>query len=237
MKRSGKVGRPSALSPKQWDQVERLFRAGIISVAEIARQFGVRESNIRHYAHKHGWPKRDLTNQVRQLTKTKIVENLSKVFKDGEDRLKQLSDENIIEEAARTQVEVIRQHQDNCSKGHKLTMRLLGELDTTTAYMGELQQLISSSVAPNRQEALRRAISLQTRAQVMKDLAAAARTWVSLERQAFSIADDKDDKDKDRKLDDMTADQLRQEILRDAKQIGLDLAEEDLEPQGVVSRH
>jgi hypothetical protein len=67
---------------------------------------------------------------------------------------------------------------------------------------------------------------LPQRATVMRDLATAARLWVTLERQAFSIADDREKDNKDRaKLDEMTAEQLRAEIKEDAKKIGLDLTE------------
>ena len=228
----GKPGRPTNIN---WDKVERLFRAGVLSTVEIARQVGVDEAVIRMYAKRHGW-KKDLTQEVRQLTRVKLVENLSQVFNNGEPPPADQKDEDIVEEAARTQVQVVRSHQYNSQYGHALTMRMLDELDMTTAYKGELQELISSTIAPKRQEAFRRAMSLQARAGIMKDLAAAARVWVTMERQAFNIVDDRDEK-KDANIEQMSTDELRQEILKDAKQIGLDLTEEDLRAQGVLSKH
>ena len=230
------MGRP-ADKKVDWQKIERLYRAGLLPIAEISRECKTGEANIRRVAKKNGW-KRDLTQEVRNLTRTKMVENLSRVFQDGEERLKAMGDEQIVEEASRTQVEVVRQHQASLKQGHSLTLRMLDELDTATSRRGELEGMITSTVAPQRQEALRRALSLGARATVMKDLANAAKTWVSLERQAFNIIDDRDDKDKDRKLDDMTAEQLRSEILKDAKQIGLDLSDtidEDL-AQGVSGK-
>lgn len=210
------------------NRVERLYRAGLLSVCEIARECAIPEANVRYHAKRKGW-KRDLTDQMRSAARTKMVENLAKgrVLDDSKkitDSLKLATDDEIIEEAARTQVHVVREHQKSLGQGHSLTMRMLNELDATTTHRGELEDMIKSTIAPRRQGALINAVSLAARATVMRDLAIAAKTWIGMERQAFSIADDreKDSADK-RKLDEMTAEQLRKEILDDAKKIGLDL--------------
>lgn len=213
-----------------WNRIERLYRAGLLSILEIARECNVPESNIRYHAKQKGW-KRDLTDEMRARTRTKMVENLATVFDSGEaiDQLKKASDEELIEQAARTQVQVVREHQKTLGHGHSLTMRMLNELDATTTHRGELEDMIKSTIAPRRQGALLNALSLSGRATIMRDLATAARLWVTLERQAFSIADDRDKENKQQeKLDQMTAEQLRKEILDDAKKLGLQLTSEDL---------
>lgn len=208
-----------------WNRIERLYRAGILSLREIARECNMSEATLRYHAKKNGW-KRDLTDEVRKTTRTKMVENLAKVFDDGKgviDHLKNITDEQIIEEASRTQVEVVRQHQRTLGSGHSLAMRMLNELDVTTTHRGEMEEMIKSTIAPRRQGAALAAISLPQRAAVMRDLATAVRLWVTLERQAFNIADDRDKgtNDEQRKLDEMTADQLRQEIMADAQKLGI----------------
>ncbi len=168
-----------------------------------------------------------MTDAMRSRTRTKMVENLAKVFDSGEsalDKLQHVTDEELIEQASRTQVQVVREHQKTLGSGHSLTMRMLNELDATTTHRGELEDMIKSTIAPRRQGALLNAISLGQRATVMRDLATAARLWVTLERQAFSIADDRDKDNKEqRKLDEMTSEQLRQEIITDAQKLGLPL--------------
>lgn len=220
-----------------WNRIEALYRAGLLSVVEIAKETNTPEANIRYHAKKLGW-KRDLTDEMRRRTRTKMVENLAKgKVIDGEDVidiLNRATDEEIIEQAARTQVQVVREHQKTLGHGHSLTMRMLNELDATTTQRGELTDLITSTVAPQRQRALLSAVSLGTRATVMRDLATAARTWVLLERQAFNIADDREKDVKDRKIDEMTAEQLRAEIQSDAKKMGLDLKPEDYTKSNVV---
>jgi len=212
-----------------WAKIERQYRAGMLTIAEIARENGnIPESNIRYHAKTKGW-KRDLTDEMRSRTRTKMVENLAKIYPGGEKeiagKIKVIEDEEIIEQASRTQVNVVREHQKTVGQGHSLTMRMLDELDATTTHRGQLEDMIKSDVAPIRQRAMINAVSLNSRAVVMRDLANAARVWVQLERQAFNIADDRTvDKDQ-RKLEEMTAEQLRKEILEDANKMGLDLSE------------
>lgn len=207
-----------------WKKIERLYRAGLLSIREIAREMNITEGDIRYHAKKHGW-KRDLTQEARQAYRTKTVQNLAKVFDSGDlkNQLDSITDEEIIEEAARTQIEVVRQHQKTLGAGHSLTMRLLNELDTVTSHTDELERAIVDTTAPNRRAGLQRAISLGARATTLRDLAAAARLWVTLERQAFNIVDDRDKGEDQKKLDEMTAEELRAEIKDDAKKLGLDL--------------
>lgn len=212
-----------------WKKVEEQYRAGLLSLEEMAREHGIVSGTIRYRAKLKGW-KRDLTQEMRQRTRTLMVENLAKIS-DGQglsDHVESVNDDRIIEQAAKTQIEVVRGHQQTLGRGHQLTFRMLDELETTTAHAGELQNLITSTVAPIRQEALRRAVSLSSRADILQKLATAARSWIALERQAFNIADDRGKDEDQKKVDDMTAEELRQDILNTAKKIGLDMTEEDL---------
>lgn len=217
-----------------WDKVERLYRAGLLSNHEIARECNTVEGNIRAKAKKEGW-KRDLTSEMRASTRNKLIEELAKIS-DSPDKLNQFkttTDEEIIELAARTQVEVVRQHQSTLGSGHSLTMRMLSELDAATTNKGELEELIKSTIAPSRQRAIQAAISLSARATTLRNLASSAREWITMERQAFNIAEDRGDNKEQRKLDEMTAEQLRAEIIDDAKKMGLDLSSEDIGSKAV----
>lgn len=212
-----------------WKKAERLYRQGLLSNPEIAREIGAKsEGSVRAMANKKGW-KRDLTQDVRHAARIKFVENLAAQSpKALLDNLTSTEDENLIEQAARTQVQVVRDHQTAIKQGHQLTLRMLHELDDVTAFKGELQNLITSTVAPQRQEALRRAVSLSARVATMRDLSTAAATWVKLERQAFNIVDETKNPQADKVDDNMTADQLRAEILKEARQLGIEFSGENL---------
>jgi uncharacterized protein YjcR len=208
-------------------RIERLYRAGLLSVLEISRECGVPESSVRFWAKEKGW-KRDLTADVRQKARAKLVENLAKLGV-GDKLVRDnqvVTDEEIIEEAARTQVEVVRQHQRSLGAGHDLTMRMLSELEATTTHHGELEDMIKSDIAPRRQGAMLRAVSLSQRATILKDLAFAAKTWIVGERQAFGIADDRGEDKNGKDINQLTSQELREEIAKQQKLLGL--ADSDL---------
>jgi hypothetical protein len=46
-----------------WSEVEPLYRANVLSVAEIARQFGITSTAIFKHANQHKW-KRDLATML-----------------------------------------------------------------------------------------------------------------------------------------------------------------------------
>lgn len=57
-----------------WEAIEREYRAGQLSVREIARSYGVTDTAIRKRAKQEGWT-RDLTEKVRQAAKEAVVRN------------------------------------------------------------------------------------------------------------------------------------------------------------------
>jgi hypothetical protein len=210
-----------------WVRIEKLYRAGMLSIREIGRECGTTASNIAYHAKKNGWT-RDLTQEVRKRTRSKLLENMAQIHDatDTINQIKQASDDEIIEQASRTQVQVIREHQRTLGSGHGLVMRMLHELDATTTHRGEMEDMIRSEIQGRRQGAMMSAISLAGRATVLRDLAIAAKTWVSLERQAFNIQDDRGEASKEEiELSKKTADELKQEIIKDANKLGIDLVE------------
>jgi hypothetical protein len=65
-------------------------------------------------------------------------------------------------------------------RGRDLALRLLDELDATTAHLGEIEQAIVDETAGDtdgrRRQAMLRAVDLQRRAMILKDIATASRT-------------------------------------------------------------
>lgn len=55
-----------------WEAIERAYRAGSLSVRAIAERHNISDTAIRSKAEKNGWA-RDLTDQVRQAAKSKLV--------------------------------------------------------------------------------------------------------------------------------------------------------------------
>lgn len=184
-------------SKTDWEAVEREYRAGQLSIREIARQHGVTDTGIRKKAHSEGW-QRDLADRVRKSA-TEMLAQLDGAGSQegsqgsshlGSQRLREADAQTVLT-AAQTRVEIVRQHRGIIGSGRDLTLRLVDELSTTTAHVGELEELIEqatqSDKTPQRRTAMLKAVSLPTRAGTIKDLSAAAKNWIALERQAFGL--------------------------------------------------
>ncbi len=205
-----------------WVSIENDYKAGIMTVSAIARDAGISATAIHLHAKKKGW-KRTLVNKVRKKTTEAVLRSLSEQeimthTVDSEMQSATLDEEQIIDLAVRTQVEVIRDHRKAAGHGRALTYRMLDELDAATSNLGQLQEeILASTDDDKRRAALAKAISLPSRAAVMRDLATAAAKWVGVERQAFGISDEH--RGDSQMVQD--ADQLRAEILAEIDALGL----------------
>ncbi len=208
-----------------WVKVEKLYRAGVLPVTHIAKQCGLAEGTIRKRAKKHEW-ERDLTARVRARTAEKLTYALAEPYENAkpprarEDRT-DADDEETVEQAALTQVAVVREHSVSIRRGIEITSRLMHELDVSTTRNDELTALLDDEKDEKRRFAAERAVSLPGRAAVMRDLAQAARVWINLERQAFRISDDRS-KEQPSAVNEMSEDELRASILEDLKVLGID---------------
>ena len=72
---------------------------------------------------------------------------------------------------------------DALAAAKDLTLRLVGELAAVTTRLGDIERLIGEEDNVLRRRALGQAVSLGARAEVLKTLATAARTWAELERR------------------------------------------------------
>ena len=203
-----------------WTKIESDYRAGILSVREIAREANLSEGAVRKRAKANGW-ERDLTEQVRAKTRQKLVESLANTHDSTQ---ASACAEETTERAALTQVAVVRDHQVSVHEGYSITRRLLDELNATTSHQGEMETLITAIYDDGRQKtAAMRAVSLPGRAAVMRDLAQAAKVWVAMERQAFGIWDDSKTPPppKPQAIENLTAAELRQSIIDDIERLGI----------------
>jgi hypothetical protein len=167
-----------------WEAIEREYRAGQLSVREIARTSGVTETAIRKHAKADGWT-RALTEKVRKAIREKLVR--SDCSRSGSQSPR---DAEIIDMAAARGVEVVRQHRATLSRAHRIVADLLEELQSESDYKGEIEEAILVQTADDktsgRRNAMLKAISLPTRAGTALALGQALRALVPLEGQAFA---------------------------------------------------
>lgn len=145
--------------PIDWAEIERDYRTSSMSVREIARWYGITETAIRKRAKKDGWarPEKPESSQAEEREPEPAKVYVGTV----------LTADNTSPEAI-------------VGRGRNLVMRLMDELDATTTREGELDAMIVSATdtgdAAQQREALRLAVSLKQRADVLKALATAAKT-------------------------------------------------------------
>jgi transposase-like protein len=168
-------------APKtDWERIEAEYRTGKLSVSEIGRQYGVSHTAINKRAKKEGWV-RDLSEKVRKLVSARLVsEGVS---------ASTLSE--TVEKAAERDIQIVRQHRADIGEQRRLVGDLVSELRESTSFRLEIEEAIEEETAsdksPRRRDQMLRAVGLASRVGVMKDLAAATKTLIELERQAFNI--------------------------------------------------
>ena len=163
-----------------WEAIEREYRAGQLSNAEIARQHGVTAAAITMRAKRNGWVK-DLTNQVRERIRADLVN----------DGVKGVNAQEAIDMAARRGVEVVRSHRRDIASGRRLVNLLMGQLLDAANHREEIEEEILEETAgdrnPKRRISMLQAISLPRHAGALKDLSQALKNLIPLERQAFNL--------------------------------------------------
>ena len=179
-----------------WESIEREYRAGALSVREIAKRNGVTHGGIRKRAGKEGWT-RDLSAKVRAAVSTALVSATVSTETSGD---KARTERKIVEDAASAVVALVREHRKDLSRGRGLVDKLLAQLDTAADARDVIEALIDEETAfapddsqatKQRKEAQRRAmlaaVSLPAHAGVLKDLATVLKSLIPLERQAFNM--------------------------------------------------
>ncbi|MDR3487080.1 MAG: hypothetical protein P4M05_19510 [Bradyrhizobium sp.] len=167
-----------------WEEIEREYRAGQLSVRAIAAQHGLTEGAIRKRAKADGWA-RPLADKVRAAVKEKLVRA------EGTQTERARTDAETIEVAAARGVELVRQHRASLNRANTIVAKLLDELESATDKRDEITDEIEAATEgdrnPNRRNAMLRAVSLPSRAQTVRELSQAMKNLIPLERQAFNL--------------------------------------------------
>ncbi|MEQ1977391.1 hypothetical protein [Xenorhabdus sp. SGI240] len=112
------------MAKPDWEAIESAYRAGSLSIREIASKHGVSDTAIRKRASSNGW-QRDLADKVKKVTRTKLVrsEVRSEVRKAGS-QSEVRTDEEIIEQAASEAAEVVLGHRVDLARWRGIANKL-----------------------------------------------------------------------------------------------------------------
>jgi hypothetical protein len=160
-----------------WVAIEVAYRAGTLSIREIARQHGVSDTAIRKHAKAAAWTK-DLSARVRIQVRESLVREGSRHCELAGIKP---SDAAIVDEAAAIGVAVVRSHRGDIAAVRKAAAGLISELGLRGP---PAEWQLSGAEGPML-------LKINDRSRVLSDLAAIMARLIPLERQAFGLDEDR----------------------------------------------
>ena len=176
-----------------WERVEQLFRAGVLSLREIAAACpGSNHVAIARRAKKHGWVQ-DLSAKIKAKANDLVTRQGVTADVTAE---RAVADRAVIEVNAQAIANIRMAHRGDISRSRRLTNKLLDELEALTDEQGTIKELIAqlkdgdhdNGEAMSDMLALANKMgALPSRTKTMKELAETLKTLVALERQAYDL--------------------------------------------------
>lgn len=149
-----------------WPMIRVAYESGAISDRALAREHGLSDTAIRKRAKAEKWQKAsrpDLMHRGNPSQRAAAEASANSPPREVRQPSPAMTPDQIID------------------RGRGLAVRLLDELETTTAYVGELEEMILTETEDDRdgrrRHAMQKAIDLPSRAAVLKNLALAAKTF------------------------------------------------------------
>ena len=183
--------------PVDWERIEADYRAGILSLREIASPYQVTEGAIRKRAKRDSW-ERDLAAKIQARAET-LVRNaeVRKAVRDSS----VLTERVIIEANAERIAQVRGEHRAIGNRVGTLGLTLLSELEGQTASIDDLQNLGELLRAPDDagmdrlNDLYRKVISTPGRVDSAKKVAETLKHAIGMEREAYGLDDGRGDGD------------------------------------------
>lgn len=177
------------MSKPDWEAIESAYRAGVLSVRELAGKYGISHQAISKRAKKDGW-ERDLKAKVQAKADALVAkrEVARQVATEST-----ISERQLIEATAEVIATVRMEHRGDIRRARELTNMLFDELagecgDVAALEMlGDLMRREDDKGQDKLNDLYHKIISLPSRVKSMKDLSDSLKTLIGLEREAYSI--------------------------------------------------
>ncbi|HEO9917524.1 TPA: putative DNA-binding transcriptional regulator [Enterobacter asburiae] len=200
------------MSKPDWEAIESAYRAGVLSVRELAGKYGISHQAISKRAKKDGW-ERDLKAKVQAKADALVAkrEVARQVATEST-----ISERQLIEATAEVIATVRMEHRSDIRRARTLTNSLLEELESECSdvdalnQLGELLRREDDKGMDKLNDLYHKIISLPGRVKAMKDLADSLKNLIALERQAYSLDDQ--DAGKQSPIGDKSDDDLTRRI-------------------------
>ncbi len=177
-------------TPPDWERIESDYRAGILSLREIAAANpGVSHQAIAKRAKVKGWM-RDLSEKIR----AKADSLVDRQAVDGSvDARSSVAERAIIEANAARIAQVRGEHRADITRMRALVLDMLAELEHTTGnadlfeQLGEMLRSEDDWGQDKRNDVYSKVISSAGRIDSLKKLAETLKVLIALEREAYGI--------------------------------------------------
>ncbi|MGJ0630341.1 hypothetical protein [Xenorhabdus bovienii] len=195
------------MAKPDWEAIESAYRAGLMSLREIASQHGISEGAIRKRAKRDDWS-RDLAAKVKERTDDLVRKKEVRKQVRSEATF---SERVLIEATAEVIATVRMEHRGDIRRAREITNTLFDELGAECTDVDALRQLGEMMFQPDDNgrdrlnEVYQSIISLPERVKAVKALSDAMKNLIGLERQAYDIDGPTGD-DSTKKLSDMMDD-------------------------------
>ena len=177
------------MASPDWEAIESAYRAGLMSLREIAAQHGISEGAIRKRAKRDDWS-RDLSAKIKERADDLVRKQEVRKQVRTESAL---SERVLIEATAEVIATVRMEHRGDIRRAREITNALFDELGAECADIGALRQLGELMLQPddNGRDRLndiyQSVISMPERVKSVKALSDALKNLIGLERQAYDI--------------------------------------------------
>ncbi|HHO0144966.1 hypothetical protein [Providencia stuartii] len=174
-----------------WEAIESAYRAGVMSLREIASQHGITHGAINKKAKKEGW-ERNLKEKINQKAEALVSKREVSTKVSTE---KAISERILIEANAEVIANVRMEHRGDIRRARELTNNLFDELSAECADVPALSKLGELMFSPDDNgrdklnEIYHSIISLPERVKSAKALSETLKNLVGLERQAYGLDD------------------------------------------------
>lgn len=177
------------MAKPDWEAIESAYRAGLMSIREIASLHGITHGAINKRAKRDGW-ERDLKAKI----KAKADALVSKREVSSKVSTETATNERILIEANAEVIANVRmEHRGDIRRAREITNVLFDELGAECADVAALEKLGELMLDPDDKgqdklnEIYRKVISLPERVKSVKALSESLKNLIGLERQAYDI--------------------------------------------------
>ena len=176
-----------------WEAVEREYRVGIRSLADIGKEFGVSAPGILKKAKKDGW-ERDLSAKIKAKAESKVNASLVNEPVNAETVIRE---RQVVEANAEMMANVIRGHHRLLTRMRGIIMslmdRLEAELEGTELFLqlGVMMENPDEFGVDKLAETYRKVLACPVQTDTAKKLGETLKTLIELERKVFKIDEQK----------------------------------------------